>query len=96
MSTKNKPGQFDCYAKLRPDEPYFVLRASDPVAPYLVHAWRMLRADDYTNAVNFIEQAYRALPDEKILPTLSEKSKESYTVAMEMLAWYDAKVADDE
>lgn len=36
MSTKLDPGQFDCYAKLADDEPYFVLRAKDPHAPVLV------------------------------------------------------------
>lgn len=39
MSTKQNPGQFDCYAKLKDDEPYFVLRAKDPCAPALVEEW---------------------------------------------------------
>lgn len=39
MGTKNNPGQFDCYAKLEPDEPHFVLRGRDPLAGTLVRAW---------------------------------------------------------
>lgn len=39
MATKNNPGAWDCYAKAAPDEPIFVLRATDPVAPYLVLMW---------------------------------------------------------
>jgi len=39
MSTKREPGQFDCFAKLADDEPYFVLRAKDPSAPALVELW---------------------------------------------------------
>lgn len=43
MSTKQAPGAFDCYAKLAPDEPYFVLRAKDAVAPEVVEEWVRLR-----------------------------------------------------
>ena len=44
MSTKRDPGQFDCYAKLGIDEPYFVLRAKDPVAGDVVREWVRRRA----------------------------------------------------
>ncbi len=44
MSTKQNPGQYDCYSKLFPDEPYFVLRAKDPDAPAVVERWANLRA----------------------------------------------------
>ena len=43
MGTKNNPGPFDCYAKADPDEPIFVLRAKDPLAPILVRLWVELR-----------------------------------------------------
>jgi hypothetical protein len=45
MSTKTEPGQYDCYAKLAWDEPYFVLRAKDPAAPGLVEEWVKRRRD---------------------------------------------------
>lgn len=45
MSTKTDPGEFDCYAKLSDDEPYFVLRAKDPLAPLLVRMWADLWID---------------------------------------------------
>jgi hypothetical protein len=41
MSTKNKPGRFDCYAKLDAYEPYFVLRAQDAEAAELVELWAL-------------------------------------------------------
>lgn len=50
MSTKQNPGKFDCYAKLADDEPFFVLRAKDPIAPALVDLWateREIRFGDY-------------------------------------------------
>jgi len=51
MSTKRNPGLFDCYAKLGPDEPYFVIRAKDPVGPSTVHDWvrRRLGRDGHGN-----------------------------------------------
>ena len=39
MGTKAHPGVYDCYAKAADDEPLFVLRAKDPLAPQLVEAW---------------------------------------------------------
>lgn len=44
MGTKNNPGPFDCYAKLDPDEPYFVLRGKDPSAAALVMLWSGVRS----------------------------------------------------
>jgi hypothetical protein len=39
MGTRGRPSKFDCLSKLAPDEPYFVLRAQDLLAPELVEAW---------------------------------------------------------
>lgn len=43
MSTKEDPGQFDCYAKAEPDEPMFVLLGRDLDAPDLVRFWARIR-----------------------------------------------------
>lgn len=43
MGTKERPGEFDCYANALDDEPMFVLLARDPLAPVLVDMWAMLR-----------------------------------------------------
>lgn len=43
MSTKNNPGEFDCYANAEPDEPMFVLLGRDRHAPTLVWLWSTLR-----------------------------------------------------
>lgn len=43
MSTKNNPGEFDCYAKAEPDEPMFVLLGRDEYAPALVLSWAFER-----------------------------------------------------
>ncbi len=33
MATKNNPGSVDCYARLAPDEPYYLLMARSRLAP---------------------------------------------------------------
>lgn len=39
MGTRVKPGKFDCFNKLHPNEPFFVLRGNDKFAPRLIAAW---------------------------------------------------------
>jgi hypothetical protein len=46
MSTLDKPGRFDCYATLKPDEPYFVLTGRDRHAGLLVRLWALMREND--------------------------------------------------
>lgn len=43
MGTKNKPGDYDCYAHADPDEPMFVLLGRDPMAGALVQVWAQWR-----------------------------------------------------
>ena len=43
MGTKSNPGPTDCYAAAAPDEPIFVLRSTDPLAPILVDLWASMR-----------------------------------------------------
>lgn len=51
MGTKSNPGEFDCYANAEPDEPLFVLRAKDPLAPALVRSWVSRRGDALGNKI---------------------------------------------
>lgn len=55
MSTKLNPGNFDCYARLADDEPYFVLRGKDPHAPALVELWAALRISEFGPTEKFDE-----------------------------------------
>lgn len=49
MGTKLKPDQFDCYAKLLPDEPYMTLMGRDEFAPALIRRWASLAEDEIAN-----------------------------------------------
>lgn len=74
MGTKNNPGKFDCYAKLDPDEPHFVLVAHDSNAPSLVRTWCSIRIAQIANGVR---------PDSDM-----EKVREARACADAMDAWY--------
>jgi len=58
MGTKSNPSEYDCYAKLEPDEPYFVLMGRDPVAWLVVGMWCVFRAT-YADEPERIKEARR-------------------------------------
>lgn len=93
MSTKGKPGEFDCLKKMGDDEPFFVLRAKDPVAAYLVSIWRHVRAGDQRSAEDALlaaeitMQEHVAIGVKDLLPRDSFKSREAAQVASDMHEW---------
>lgn len=97
MSTKNDPGKYDCYAKLAPDEPYFLLRAKDPTGSHLVAAWTCIRAGDFQGALKALLRADEAWTREilegrrTLLPYAAEKSMEAQQCAQAMLTWFQSK-----
>lgn len=72
MGTKNNPGEFDCYGKLDPDEPYFVLMGRDKAAPALVWLWASLRALHMADVMTKTEEA---------------KINEAHTVSRDMFVY---------
>jgi len=95
MSTKNNPGQFDCYAKADPDEPLFALLAKDPIAPYLVQIWKAVRSGDQVEAYRAIYDAILALrrSGRTLLPAGCEKATEAVLCSREMQRWHNDKIA---
>ena len=100
MGTKKQPGEFDCYAKLGPDEPYFVLRAKDPYAPQLVLIWKLLRSNQFEEADFQLSMAKRAWENQlatgerEILPATHPKAQEASQVATEMTLWFRDNVTN--
>lgn len=71
MGTKNKPGDYDCFAKLADGEPYFVLRAQDVYAPEIVRYWAQLAsqtgcAPAKVEEARFLADAMEAWPVRKV------------------------------
>lgn len=89
MGTKNNPGTYDCYAAAEPDEPLFTLLARDPTAPWLVAAWRQLRAGKYEEAAILMAGANEALKKskKKLLTFDSPKLVEAVQCVKDMEDW---------
>ena len=88
MATKNNPGQYDCYEKAHPDEPLFVLRANDVLAPYLVRIWASLRCGDTELAVQLVKQAADVRHKAKGFAFSGDaKNAEAVKCAYDMEAW---------
>jgi hypothetical protein len=93
MGTKTEPGDYDCYAKLEPDEPYFLLRGKDPVAPYLTMMWAASRNGDWSGMLDLVE-SMRLSKDVNARVSTDENPKlaEANSCARTMRAWFDANV----
>jgi hypothetical protein len=96
MSTKLNPGKFDCLAKCADDEPYFLLRAKDPISDSVVQLWRAIRAGDRTLADILLAQAFDAWgkSGRSNLPLKSDKSMEAGACAMSMIEWRKGSIGD--
>lgn len=78
MGTKLNPGGYDCYRKLHPDEPFFVLRAKDQTAPGVVREWVRRRREE------------AAVTGGTITPQYEQKLREAEACADDMDAWFKA------
>lgn len=80
MSTKNKPGTFNCYERAEPDEPMFVLLGRDPVASFVVRYWAELRCMVGSNKPSD-EQVQGALRDANMMEEWARKLGKAMLVA---------------
>ena len=87
MATKNNPGEFDCYAGAAPDEPIFILRATDRIAPKIVRQWAAIFARTKCNA-----HTLRGEPD-RLTEKEQRKFDEALACADAMEAWRDRQPA---
>ena len=69
LSTKNQPGRFDCYSRLKPDEPYFILRAQDAEAADLVELWAVRAGSTGNCDPDKITEAMRTAEEMRKWPT---------------------------
>lgn len=82
MGTKNNPGKFDCYAKAHPDEPVFVLRGQDKLAPSLVKEWALMFCEVVLDHSHTPIHCH------------NEKVKEALACAKAMEEWQTRKLPD--
>lgn len=58
--TTTTPSKYDCLRKLKPDEPYFLLRAKDRYAPKVIRNWASQVMNDPTASIQSREKAAEA------------------------------------
>ena len=84
MATKRNPGKYDCLSKVADDEPLFVLRAHDPLAPGAVRGW----AARYTAFASMSFQ--HGLIDVDRYGHMLAKAREARRCATQMDDWREA------
>lgn len=89
MGSKDKPGNFDCYANAENDEPMFVLLARDGHAPHLVETWAELREEDGEDPAK-VEEARKCARDMRrwrLLNRPDPNFDRAVRVALVLAAW---------
>jgi hypothetical protein len=89
MSTKNNPGEWDCYSKAEPDEPMFVLLARDESAHLLVLAWAHARMGNSQQAIHCVMTASQ-IGKHKPAPDI-RKINEAMDCVHRMVDWLSAR-----
>ena len=87
VGSKSNPSQFDVLPKLAEDEPYFVIRAQDPLSSALVELHAYIGAGPWGAPQNTLADIW-ALPAPKPpRPASSPKYRETFAISLAMEQW---------
>ncbi len=89
--SKANPSQYDCYDDLSEDEPYFVLRADDPLSSALLELHAYIGAGQSGAAHNKLAEIMSMTADKPPRPSDSPKYRETFAISLAMEQWRDAK-----
>lgn len=96
IGSKANPSQYDCYPDLDEDEPYFVVRARDPLSVALVELHAYIGAGQAGAAHNKLAEIMALTSDRPPRPSDSPKYRETFAISMSMDKWRDQKsLAED-
>ena len=87
VGSKANPSQYDCYPDLGEDEPYFVIRAHDPLASAVVELHAYIGAGQDGAAHNKLEEIMALTKDRAPRPAGSPKYRETFAISLAMEAW---------
>ena len=85
--SKENPSQFDCYNDLAGDEPYFVIRADDPLSDSLVELHAYIGAGQAGAAHNKLAEIMTLTAERAPRPSESPKYRETFAISQSMEAW---------
>lgn len=90
LGSKTNPSQYDCYPDLGEDEPYFVIRAHDPLSSALVELHAYIGAGQPGAAHNKLAEIMELTRDRAPRPAGSPKYRETFAISQSMEQWRDA------
>ena len=85
--SKANPSQFDCYDDLAEDEPYFVIRADDPLSDSLVELHAYIGAGQSGAAHNKLAEIMELTRERAPRPSDSPKYRETFAISQAMEKW---------
>jgi len=91
VGSKTNPSQYDCYPDLSDDEPYFVIRADDPLSDALVELHAYIGAGQSGAAHNKLAEIMALTAERPPRPSESPKYRETFAISNAMESWRNAK-----
>ncbi len=92
LGSKANKSQFDCYDDLDDDEPYFVIRAHDPLSDALIELHAYIGAGQSGAAHNKLAEIMELTRERPPRPSESPKYRETFAISQAMEAWREAKL----
>ncbi len=90
VGSKDNPSEFDVLAKLAADEPYFVIRAHDPLSSALVELHAYIGAGQSGAAHNLLAVIMAMTAARPPRPASSPKYRETFAISLAMEQWRDS------
>ncbi|MEM6537490.1 MAG: aspartate decarboxylase [Pseudomonadota bacterium] len=87
VGSKANKSQFDCYDDLADDEPYFVIRADDPLSDSLVELHAYIGAGQAGAAHNKLAEIMELTREKPPRPSDSPKYRETFAISQSMESW---------
>lgn len=90
VGSKANPSEFDVLDKLASDEPYFVIRAHDPLSSALVELHAYIGAGQSGAAHNKLAEIMALTASGAPRPASSPKYRETFAISLAMEQWRNA------
>ncbi|MEK7264897.1 MAG: aspartate decarboxylase [Pseudomonadota bacterium] len=92
VGSKANPSKFDCYSDLAADEPYFVIRADDPLSDSLIELHAYIGAGQSGAAHNKLAEIMALTSGQAPRPSDSPKYRETFAISQAMEAWRSGRM----
>tara|TARA_R110002073_G_scaffold76548_1_gene185822 strand:+ start:4418 stop:4726 length:309 start_codon:yes stop_codon:yes gene_type:complete len=91
IGSRANPSAHDCLPKLADDEPYFVIRAADPLAAAMVELHAYIGAGQRGAAHNKLAEILDQTRHNPPRPSESPKYRETFAISVAMDKWREAR-----